>query len=93
MLRHRGFCGKPRRDHGLGQLRDMRNRLVDHEEFSAQRCFYHDVTVPINEKPATCRGWDSHTSPSMPASAPTASNHSGFHGLRRTRTTVSSFSR
>ena len=56
MLRHRGFCGKPRRDHGLGQLRDMCNRLVDHEEFSAQRCFYHDVTVPINEKPATCRG-------------------------------------
>ena len=52
MLRHRGFCGKPRQDHGLGQLRDMRNRLVDHEEFSAQRCFYHDVTVPINEKPA-----------------------------------------
>ena len=51
MLRHRGFCGKPRRDHGLGQLRDMCNRLVDHEEFSAQRCFYHDVAVPINGKP------------------------------------------
>ena len=30
----------------------MCNRLVDHEEFSAQRCFYHDVAVPINEKPA-----------------------------------------
>ena len=30
----------------------MRDRLVDHEEFSAQRCFYHDAAVPINEKPA-----------------------------------------
>ena len=30
----------------------MCNRPVDHEEFSAQRCFYHDVAVPINEKPA-----------------------------------------
>lgn len=30
----------------------MRDRLVDDEEFSAQRCFYHDVVVPINEKPA-----------------------------------------
>jgi hypothetical protein len=30
--------------------------LLITREFSAQRCFYHDVTVPINEKPATCRG-------------------------------------
>src|SRR4030095_500409 len=29
----------------------MCNRLVDHEKFSAQRCFYHDVAVPINGKP------------------------------------------
>jgi len=31
-------------------LRDMQNRLVDYEKFSAQRCFYHDAVLPINEK-------------------------------------------
>jgi hypothetical protein len=28
----------------------MQNRLVDHEETSAQRCFYHDAVLPINEE-------------------------------------------
>src|SRR5215813_2862743 len=42
------FLRKARLD--LGPSRDMQNRLVDHEETSAQRCFYHDAVVPINEE-------------------------------------------
>src|SRR5262249_6331081 len=42
------FCEKPRLD--LGPSRDMQNRLVDDEETSAQRCFYHDAVLPINEE-------------------------------------------
>jgi hypothetical protein len=34
--------------------------------------------------------WALQTSPNMPASAPAASNHSGFHGLSRTTVTVRS---
>jgi len=49
------FLRNPRHYRGIGRLRDMQNRLVDHEEFSAQRCFYHDAVVPINENPVSPR--------------------------------------
>src|SRR5215475_4524014 len=44
------FAEKPGSTMGSVRLRDMQNRLVDDEKFSAQRCFYHDAVLPINEE-------------------------------------------
>jgi hypothetical protein len=44
------FCGKTGSTMGSVRLRDMQNRLVDDEKFSAQRCFYHDAVLSINEE-------------------------------------------
>jgi len=49
------FLRKARLD--LGPSRDMQNRLVDDEETSAQRCFYHDAVLPIKSSPAGTARW------------------------------------
>lgn len=42
------------------------------------------------DRQTVARANDGQTNPAMPASAPAANSHRGFHGLRNTTTTVSS---